>query len=906
MKFNKGDIGLAPAMTMSNLVSTTNSRNNNKKVEIGTLENIAHTLIKKNKVREELFTVLPDLEFCANTATSSILAPNDLTTRAFQIDFDNIVLGSELKGTIAETIKKDINSYYKFDENFHDVVMDSLFTLGANVEAYIPEASLSEAIAMNKDNKDSKDKSKGYGEISIETAIKKITSSESKGIFKDNSIVVDDVIEAIDKINKFKSKKKKINVTSEDLTKESGLGKDSKNNKELDATKVLGIEFIDNVSNIYLSELNKKSKIKDLDNIYNKSVTTETSLPKEFIDRLFINADTYKEEKTVVIKEFNDTDRESVGRPLIKNIPMESIKPIWSGKPDNHIGYLGLLDENGDFVSQIESSVLGGNGMSASPAIYFTNNVNMKENLINKALEGLTKMTEELPELTHIHEIYSDVLHNTIVKKIQSGKLKDIGEFSKDQRFLDVMFNRALIGKKTKIIFLPASMVSYFAYDFHPNGVGQSRMDKIQVILSMRVILLFAKLMANLNNSIPRTTITGTLDKDTPDIVKAMNDIIVGSAKYHQSSLPLGATNVNDLLNWVQTAGYRYVFESEKLPDTKISYEEGSRNIKVPEDTISEMLEELSYMPFFMNKSMVTSGMEAAFATTIVSQNKLFENRIVAQQIKTEFLAATRIKKILNNDALLRNNIKNIIKNNLPKIKTLNKELLKEIEDDSNKKDQLVNLLLEKFISSLVVRIPRPTSYSEGTNLKSVMSDYKAAVEEFLNVILSEESIAAGILGDNMSTKVADVRAILMKVMMVEWINKNNYLPEMAEFLTLDEEGESNNNLLTKYTNMNNTFVKLFTSFYETNTKEIVKNEKKIEKIEEKAGLDSDENNDDEDDTSKDDIDGDTGNKDEEEDLFGSDDKEDNKDDDEGDEEEEEEESDPINKNNPDDDDENK
>ena len=89
MKFNKGDIGLSPAMTMSNLVSTTNSRNNNKKVEIGTLENIAHTLIKKNKVREELFTVLPDLEFCANTATSSILAPNDLTTRAFQIDFDN-------------------------------------------------------------------------------------------------------------------------------------------------------------------------------------------------------------------------------------------------------------------------------------------------------------------------------------------------------------------------------------------------------------------------------------------------------------------------------------------------------------------------------------------------------------------------------------------------------------------------------------------------------------------------------------------------------------------------------------------------------------------------------------------------------------------------------------------------
>ena len=904
MKFSNGEIGLAPAMVLSNLVNTPKAKASTNKVEIGTLENIAHSLLKKNKISEELFTVLPDLEFCAETATSSIISPNDLTTKAYQIDFENIVLGSELKGTIAETLKKDLNNYYKFEESMHSTVMHSLFKHGADIEAYIPEASLNEVITnvegKNKDNK------QGYGEINIESAINKINKADSKGIFKDNKISVNDVLDSIEKYNKkITSKKKKINVTKETLSNESGL-KDDK--KYLDTSKILGIEFVDNVSNVFLSELNKKSKINNLNNLYKtSSLSSETGLDKEFIEKLFINADTYKEEKIVYIKEYDDTKRESIGRPLIKKIPHEAIKPIWSGSPDNHLGYLGLLDENSEFISTIENSTLSGNGIT-SPAIYFTNNINMKENLINKALEGLTKMTEDLPELTYIHEIYSDILHNTIVKKINEGKLKDIGEYSKDQKFLDVMFNRALQGKKTKIIFLPASMVSYFAYDYHPNGVGRSRMDKIQVILSMRVILLFAKMMANINNSIPRTTITGVLDKDTPDIVKAMNDIIVSSAKYHQSSLPLGATNVNDLLNWVQTAGYRYVFESEKLPDTKISYEEGSRNIKVPEDTISEMLEELSYMPFFMNKAMVTSGMEAAFATTIVSQNKLFENRIVAQQIKTENQYKIRIKKILSNDALLRNNIKNLIKNNLGKIKTLNKEIIKEIETDAKKKDGIVNLLLGKFIDGLTFRLPRPSSYSEGNNLKTAMADYKAVVDEFIDAVVSEDSLSPEFLGENVASKLTEVKGILKKMLMVEWISKNNYLPEMSQFLTLDEEGESNNNLLSKYTSMSETFFNLFDDFYTNSVKNKVKNEKKLEKIDEKYGDGSedeeDEDNSEDDNEIEDDENGDDdlgGGFDDTDEEAEEDKKEDEESKEESDDAEEKEEDDPLNKNNPDD-----
>ena len=113
MNFSKSKISIPTASTISKLVTNTNSKEKLKKVELATLENIAHELVKKNKVLEDMLTLMPDLEFCADTATSSIISPNDLTTKSIVIDFENISMGSELKGTIADTISTDLDVYYK-------------------------------------------------------------------------------------------------------------------------------------------------------------------------------------------------------------------------------------------------------------------------------------------------------------------------------------------------------------------------------------------------------------------------------------------------------------------------------------------------------------------------------------------------------------------------------------------------------------------------------------------------------------------------------------------------------------------------------------------------------------------------------------------------------------------------
>jgi len=830
MKISDGSINLPTASAISKMVKSAGSDQKPNKIELGTLESIASSLTSKNKITEDLLQLLPDLEFCATTTSTSIVSPNDMLTKTFTIDFENIIMGSELKGTIADVIKQQVNGYYKVSHNMDKYVKDGLFMKGANVEAYIPEAALDEIIGKNK-HQEKSDKD-GYGEITIESALKAISSSKtSVGIFANNNLPLSFVNKQIEE-NKLKGMKDDKEV-EETITLESAIEK--KNN--ISAMDLLNVEFSDNISCLFTNELELTGKKSEISKLYGKeSVTTETAIGNDVLSRLFKSADDYEEEAIVQIPEYSDTVRKSFGRPLKLELDMEIVKPIWAGKPSNHIGYLILLDEKSNIVSPKNHEQKY--TKSTIPVTFYNNTSSMKDNLISKAVNGLSSMTQGLEDLENIEEIYCNVLHNTIVKKIRDGKLKEIGELSKDQKFLNIMFTRALEGKKTRILFLPESLVSYFAYDFRENGMGISRLEKINIIVSMRVIMLFAKLMANIKNSIPLTKVTANIDKDTPDIIKAVNDIVTATAKTHQVGIPIGISNVNDIVSWMHNAGYVYDIKSEKLPDTTIDISDNSRAIKTPEDTISEVLEELSYMAFFMNSQMVRSGMDANFATTIITQNKLYENRIVAQQIITEQLLTDRIKKIVNNDEVIRKELVSSISENLTKIKNLNKDTLKEIEEN-NTKNQVVEKLLNVFIENMVVRLPRPTSYSEGTNLKTILGDYAEAVDKYLEIAFDAESFDSTVVGD-ISDKMPQLKSVIKKVLVQDWINENNYIPGVSKFLTLDDDGESNNNIFNKYTDFMETFSKLANPFLKQQKAFRDKNDKKLQDIDEGAGTGDD------------------------------------------------------------------
>lgn len=852
MNFLNGQAILPTASALAKLVKKpTTKNNNNNNIDVSRLGEITSMLVKKNSMSNDMLTLLPDIEFCADTSSASIVSPNDLTTKTFGVNFKNLTMGSELKGTLSELIKQEVNSEYNTEQEMVNYVKNSLFMLGADVEVYIPEASLNEIITDSKTKSSSL--TNGYGDITVESANKNIKSS-NKGIFGKQKITLDNLeLEQRTKdaiYGKITKKEKEDELTVESANKQKSI-------KE-DVTKLLNIEFTDDLSLLFSGKKKVQDKVDEINKIYNENLTTESAITKEaedILSRLFLDGDSYEKDEILSIKEYGDTDRASVSRPLKLRPPMEITKPIWAITPDNHIGYILALDENHHLVTPEFHDEFGNTNKSNIPVQFYNSSTNTKDNLISKAVTGLTKMTETLPDLNDIQDIYGDILHKTIEKKIKDSKFKDIGEFSKDQKFLNMMFTRALEGKKTKLIFLPESLVSYFAYDYHSNGVGRSRVDKISVILSMRVIMLYAKLMANIKNSIPLTKVTATIDPKTPDVIKAVQDIVTSTTKLHQMDVPIGTTNINDIATWGQYAGMIYNIESDRLPDTKIDIQDTSRNIKTPEDTVSEILEELSYMAFFMNTAMVQGSKEINYAVSIITQNKLYENRIVSQTILTEKNLTVRIKKILRNDAVIREKLILAIEANLPKIKNLNKELFSEIEVDKEKNKKIKRALLEKlcnmFIDNLEISLPRPSSYSEGNNLKSAFQDYKTVVEEYIELIFSDDNFTSDAVGD-LSEDIPKLRNIMKIMLLQDWVAENNHMATINQFLTLDEDGVSNNDILTKYSSFVETFSKLANNFKSKNEAFIKKNDKAIEKIKEKNG-ESDEE--DEDDGSEGDVD---------------------------------------------------
>ena len=137
MNFLNGQAILPTASALAKLVKKpTTKNNNNNNIDVSRLGEITSMLVKKNSMSNDMLTLLPDIEFCADTSSASIVSPNDLTTKTFSVNFKNITMGSELKGTLSELIKQEVNSEYNTEQEMVNYVKNSLFMLGADVEVY--------------------------------------------------------------------------------------------------------------------------------------------------------------------------------------------------------------------------------------------------------------------------------------------------------------------------------------------------------------------------------------------------------------------------------------------------------------------------------------------------------------------------------------------------------------------------------------------------------------------------------------------------------------------------------------------------------------------------------------------------------------------------------------------------
>lgn len=762
----------ASAAIVSKLITSKQERAQERKKPVN-LPDISNNIKERLRNTDDIMTLFPDIELISQILVSSILSPNDMLTPSLIYKAPELKLPIEVKQLLVDKIQKYIEDNYKLKNKLSTILKEALVTHGAYIEAIIPEAAVDDII-----NPYSKD-----GQISLESL-----DVKSNNFFKELNTAIAGKLKKHDSTY-LSNKNTPYTISNEDLTYLENSDK-----------KTLSLEDIDLVITDDPGQMvMQDAKLSMLDYKLTTEAFKDLSADKELaIDELFRDTDSIKQIPMIHINNFDGTSRRSIGKPLVFKLPVESVIPVHViNDPSRHLGYFVLLDEQGAPLS-VDYSKIENDVSNANTAMSLQ--VASSKNIISRAKAGLYGITKKDTKLSNLESIYNSIVEKAIKDKLRDGMYGELADIKDNMDIYRVMFFRMLKGYKTKILYLPADLVSFYAFEFRENGTGKSIIEKLQLLYSIRAILLFSNVMASVKNSVTTTHITAELDEHDTDPEGSVEKVISESLKTRQTNLPLGALNLTDLADWAHSAGLSYEFKHPSLPNMTISTEDKSTNKTIPDMELDKRIQEHCIMGFYLTPEIVETGYNAEFATTVISKNLLLAKRVAQLQLQAEPLITKNINKLLINDSNIREILKDIVKNNLPAIK---KYIKKKDTDDSDKDMQsisdkdLTEYVVKQYCMGISVELPSP-ELEEAQALHNAFVAYKTNIEEFIELVFSQQAIPAEYIG-TFGDKIENLKAALKVTLIRKWMSDNNYLPELNEFLTIGEDGKPVFNALEEF-----------------------------------------------------------------------------------------------------------
>ncbi len=787
----KQNVSIAPIM--SKLVesrdrSIFNIRNKNAMFNVE--QNQIHNIVEINKDRmvdaDNILQLFPDIELCIQILVSSILSPKDMVQASLLYKTDNLGLPEDLIFSLNEVVKDNIENYHKFKEKLPTIIRNVLFTKGSYISVVLPESTIDEIInsssvsisrehyveALNKlivkDKNTNKSRTKHKGildipfrnidkELSVESlithTINKTYDSSLCMLMEDKKVVklFPDYIEITDNFELLKIPKL-INVANEAKLESILLGQE------------------EGKIDISLEDNKNKFSYEELHNKLFKSLSTPT--------QTFIKINTP-----------DNTRRKSLGRPLFIEAPPESVINVYTpGDETEQVGHFFLIDMDGHFVTHTKNRqyLEGLTSINSAMSVTGSAPANMPSQLIDRAKNNLVGTNDKMPDIEYLNQIYSNIVETDLVERIKNGLHGRDVVISNNQEIYRIMFARALANQYTRLVYIPSSLVTYYAFKYFNNGIGKSYLDDIKLLTSFRAAMLFAKVMGLIKNAINITHVDINLDPEDQDpyqtLEKASHEIL----KMRQLMFPLGINSPSDLVEWINRAGIEFSFKGHPgLPETSFDFSTKKLDHVVPDDELDKILSDRSYMTFGLTPETVNSGLNnSEFATTVVSNNILLSKRIIVLSTILSKFITLDCRKRIKYDTIVRDELEKVLKDNIVKFE---KDLTEEEAAEFNQnRERFIKTFINEYIENLIVELPKPDT----TSLRSLTQeykDYKEAMTEAIDSWIDTELQSESIVGE-VSTNIDSIKKNILALYLRRWQVENNYLPELAEMTSEDEE----------------------------------------------------------------------------------------------------------------------
>jgi len=727
------------------------------------MQSISDSIKTRVKDNENLTSLFPDIELAIQILISSILSPKDMVKNELIYRCKESFLSSELILKLNKSAQATIENHYNVQNDLQTILRDTLFITGSYIKVIIPESSVDEII-----NDNTHVSTEAISELFITNA-KNEQVTVNMGILGNSGKYVEKT--ALERFNTDSNKpiySSNINLSNSNIN--------------------LHLEVSDNFNLLKLPkviEANNRMAMKSIIRNKKRSISTETNLSQTELSSLLYKNGSSSSKTFIAISSSNNAKRKSIGRPLVMKVPSEAVLPVYMpGDETKHVGYFILIDNDGNPVT-MNSNQNYVDGLSGLTSGNSTNS-SLSSLLIDKAKKNLVTSDRNEPSIDQITKIYGNIIETDLIDRLRNGLYSKELSIANNEEIYKIMLARSLANKFTRLIYIPSELTTYFAFKYYSNGVGKSYLDDLKILTSLRAILLFSKVMAITKSAINLTHVNIALDPNDPDPQRTVEIASHEIIKMRQQYFPLGINSPTDLVDWIQRAGFEFSFEGHPgLPQTKFDFETKNIQHTQPDSELDEMLRKQTYMALGLSPEVVDNGFNSEFATTVVSNNLLLSKRVIQLQNIFTVQLTDLCKKLLLNDNIARNELLDILKENKALVeKNLSDDETEDYNLDHNK---FFNDVLDRYIDTIEIDLPKPDEVSIDAQT-TAFDSYIEAVDKSLDYWISTEIITSDISGE-ISGNIDSIKAIVKSYFIRKWMSENNYMSELSDIVTTNEDG---------------------------------------------------------------------------------------------------------------------
>lgn len=795
------------AAMISKLVSTRNvqGRHVGDGINIASVSSMAmENARRQNDVRIAL-GLFPDIKLAAQTLISLLLSPTDGVQTEFRYEMKTDVgLPAPAIAEIMEIAKTYLEVDCDLRNRVHDIAQKAVIENGANPTLVLPESSLEHFLnnpgtlsLTGESDGERRSFMVGLNEeiskiIDIKTGVPKPMHLFHNAIGANESILLKAMESAYGNNNA---------NTYDPYIKFAGESA-SVNTAKKESEVKLKLLLTDNVGVLRLPQVTEHIREKQTNRLVEASRLGYTRFDdkeksKEYAINLNddqIQSNFYRRPGAPtatpfgVIKDPRSIKRRTIGKPLIIDLPPESLLVI--PKPSNsreHVYYLAMVDMDGNFV-RIDNYEDGFNSLARNFAGHTDNPDTLNSSfmqLANSRFNGdqRSNNADEYERKEMIKNIYQQLVDSDIKARLRVGfGSSDIKINTANEHIYEIMLAREISNRNTQLLLIPASLVSYFAFTYDENGIGRSLLDESRNILSIRSMMMVAEVFNSVRNAISRTMVDVSIDSRDRDPMGTQETVKNRILSGRDGLLPWGSFDLGSIAKQLQRAGIEITYSGDNklMPNTSIKYSEGQTQHQMMDDTFRDELRKLSLAGFSMTPELIDGNKQEELATAVKENRAQLGRRIAV--MSTEFNGTLKgfTKNLIKYNGTIYDRINLIIIKNIKfiakevyKSKSLPSDVLNLLKRDEktqklNKKNiwMFVKYITELVIDSIECTLPTYQRNSFNDRIKE-LEDKTSALDFLLDNTFNEDSLktAMGDNTDSISTAKAAIKASVIR----EW-----------------------------------------------------------------------------------------------------------------------------------------